>query len=343
MDVAKYQIAQLPPILLDRWENLLLASPFVSPFLSPGFCSAVDGVRAGVYVLHLQNNGAESFLPYQYRRGRHIFGHAEKVGGHMSDHFGFVGQTSQLGDVSEVLGRLGISALRFDHGVPALCPFRYSDGEVSEGIRFSANSFSFFSERLMRLNKDFIKGVLRGERRLASDSGEVIFDWQAPSNLTAMAHLIGEKRSQFKRTGVQDGLAPAWSRNLLFKLMEIGGRPSCRLILSTLRSGDRWVASNLALLCGNTLHFWFPIFDQNFRRYSPGHILFFKVIEHACTQGITTFDFGQGISAYKEEYEGERYMLLKGWIGANGFNARLERLLQSAMWRAQSLTTRTRG
>lgn len=291
-------------------------------------------------MLHLKNDEMEGFLPYQHRRGRGLLGHVEKVGGHMSDHFGLVGQINQLGHFSDILGRFGISALRFDHGVPALCPFPYSDEEVSEGIRFSANNFSAFSERLMRLNKDFIKGVFRGERRLATDSGEVIFEWETASSLTAMAHLIGEKRSQFRRTGVQDGLAPAWSRNLLFKLMQVANRPSCRLILSTLRSGDRWVASNLALLCGNTLHFWFPIFDQNFRRYSPGHILFFKVIERACTQGITSFDFGQGVSAYKEEYLGEKYMLLKGWVGLDNLSARLERVAQAIIWRAQSLKMR---
>lgn len=344
MEVAKYQISHLPKILLDRWERFLTADqPFSSPFFSPAFCSAVDVARGGVHVLHLRDDdGMEGFLPFQYRKGRGLLGHAEKVGAHMSDYFGVVGNIRRFDNFPALLSSVGVSALRFDQAVPSLCPFEYSDEEQSAGVRFSTDSFSAFSERLMRDNKEFIKGVLRGERRMVADRGDVVFEWKASVGQAALEHLISAKRCQFERTGVPDALAEPWTRKLLSTLLQAQRQAPCRAILSTLHSGGRWVASNLALVSLNTLHFWYPVYNLNYKQYSPGHILFFKIIEHACSEGINVFDFGGGVSTYKVEYQGENYALFKGWVGANTMSARLERYLQSMIWRTRAIIARGR-
>jgi len=344
MEVAKYQIEQLPKILVDRWEHFFTAGqPFISPFLSPCFCRAVEGARGGVHVLHLKDDdGEEGFLPFQYRQGRRLFGHAEQVGGQMCDHFGLVGNIRCITHFPALLSRAGISALRFAQGIPSLCPFEFSDEEPSAGIRFSADSFSVFLERLMRCNKEFIKGVLRGERRMSVDCGKVVFEWQTSAGAEMLKRLIYEKRHQFERTGFQDVLAAPWKRNVLSTLLQAERQASCRAILSTLHAGGNWVASNLALVSMNALHFWYPVYNPNYRRYGPGHILFFKIIDHACSEGINTFDFGAGVAAYKMEYQGESYALFKGWVGANSANARLERYLQSMIWRTEAITARGR-
>ncbi|MEO0543691.1 MAG: GNAT family N-acetyltransferase [Pseudomonadota bacterium] len=46
----------------------------------------------------------------------------------------------------------------------------------------------------------------------------------------------------------------------------------------------------------------FGAFDNSYAHASPGDLLFFKAIEHYCTEGYTKFDFGIGDETYKRRW-----------------------------------------
>src|SRR4030095_7972739 len=46
-------------------------------------------------------------------------------------------------------------------------------------------------------------------------------------------------------------------------------------------------------------HYWFPAYDPQFARYSPGLILLLKMAEHAPHIGLRTIDLGTGLTLYK--------------------------------------------
>ncbi len=335
MNATLYSIGSLPEKLVLRWNELLATLVLKSAFLSYSFCTAVERVRGGVFVLHIQTaDGAEGFLPFQHTKGRRLFGHAAKVGGSLADYFGVIGNIQGALDVAELLRSARLSALRFDHAVPQLCPFIILDKEVAFGVRLQVATFQDFTSILEKRNKKFLSEVRRGERRLEA-LGPLEFEWH--SRLNEVGELIDSKRQQYQRTGSVDALGAIWHQRLLRELAATPSSPSCEVIFSRLLAGGVQIASHLGLRCHDTFHFWFPVYSLHLRRYSPGHILFFKMIEQASQEGVVTFDFGEGVSHYKMQYQGEVYELSKGVIRLDSLAGRVEGILQSLSWRLHDL------
>ena len=322
---------------IRRWDVLLDGhAPYMSPFLTREWCLAVHRHRGGVHVLILSDGGRiVGYLPFQMKRGRHWLGHAEKVGGQMSDCFDIIGRPEFRGGGLNVLGLAKLSALTLDHMPAELATLGLSDVEHSTGIRVVIDDFPAYMTELARANKKLIVNVRRGERQLATQIGEVRFSWNVADTLGELDRLIDQKRAQYRRTHVPDGLAPPWKRKLLRGLFT---EPSqLKPVLSTLHSGQTWMATCLSLAYKDVLHIWFPAYNSEYHRFSPGHVLFFKLFEHATSLGFRIFDFGEGASQYKRAYRGEDYVLLKGRLHSQSLLGFSAKLIEAAQWRINRL------
>lgn len=334
MTATLYGIAELPARLVGRWDELLSQSSVKSAFLSYAFCAAVETVRGGVFVLHVrEGDGAEGFMPFQIRKGRALLGHAEKVGGSMSDYFGIVGNLRGPLDTNEILRTAKLSSLRFEEGVPELCPFRFHDFESRDGLRLNVESFQQFKNDLLISNGSFVKSVLSRQRKLVRELGSVRFTFAVESVADNLDRLIRAKRDQYLRTGTWDALAAEWHRSLLGNLVCMDRTPNCSAVISTLEAGGDWIASKLSLLCHDVLHSWFSVYDPKYRAYGAGHLLWFSVIEHGVAQGLHRYDFGGGSGGYKAEYRGEPYVLWNGAIRLATPRGQSERVFQAVRWR----------
>jgi CelD/BcsL family acetyltransferase involved in cellulose biosynthesis len=69
-----------------------------------------------------------------------------------------------------------------------------------------------------------------------------------------------------------------------------------------LSAGGKVIASELGLTCGERHHLWFPIYDAEYARYSPGHLMTLETLKVAAAQGIRRVDFGSGGEAYKRDF-----------------------------------------
>jgi CelD/BcsL family acetyltransferase involved in cellulose biosynthesis len=341
MLLSVYPIDRLPDPDILRWNELLVfASPVKSAFLSYAFAKAVQDVRGDVIVICIRGNrGEEGYLPVQMRRGRKFLGHAEKVAGGMSDFFGMVGSPAIRLDPEELLSTAGLSSLRFDHALRAQCPFAFEEAEEGRGARLFVESFEKFKTDLLVSNKKFVQSVISRERRLANELGEIAFQWQCQEPAAALEQLIHAKREQYRRTGVADSFGTAWHRTLLERLLKTS-TPECTAIISTLKAGGHWVGSKFSLVCADTLHSWFSVYDPQHRKHGPGHLVWFNTIEEGSRRGIRTFDFGEGESNYKAEYGGESYEVFKGVIRNDTWRGGSERVLQSIAWRLENLSRR---
>lgn len=330
---------------IELWNRLLASNPAVrSPFLSYDFCRAVHDMRGGVRVLIIRDDqGGTGFLPFQMRKGRGLLLHAEKVGASLSDYFGIVGDLRAELNASDILRAANLSALRFDHAVPDMCPFSFQEAERSAGIRVSVEKPEDYFEALAAGDKFFVRTVVRSERRIGEEIGSLNFQLHTSDPAAALDHLIEAKREQYRRTGVSDGLKEEWRRRFLHRLLNESETSGCRPLLSTLHCGGKWIASSLNLLCNDTLHIWYPVYDTQYRRYGPGHLLFFKIIAQAAAQGVRIFDFGEGEARYKEKYRGENYELWKGVIRRATLGGYSERVLQSLSWRIDKFAARRRA
>ena len=70
--------------------------------------------------------------------------------------------------------------------------------------------------------------------------------------------------------------------------------------LSLLYAGDQMVAGHFGMRAGTVWHYWFPAYDPDYAKYSPGFLLLLKMVQAASGLGVTTIDLGQGMTFYKE-------------------------------------------
>jgi CelD/BcsL family acetyltransferase involved in cellulose biosynthesis len=214
-----------------------------------------------------------------------------------------------------------------------LCPFSFADAESSTGVRLRADSYAGFIDSVTRSDHGFVREIERRARRLASELGTIRFCWNVADPSAELERLIIAKRAQYSRTGVRDVLKGSSQRNLLHRLVRQPSSPECRPVVSALYAGDSWIASKLSLASPGSLHSWFSVFDPQYRRYGPGHLMNFSFIEAGIGEGFTCFDFGEGDAEYKFKYQGEPYLVWKGVIRRNSMGGMSERVMQSLEWR----------
>lgn len=331
------KIGDLTARQIDVWHQLHAQETALrSPFTTYEFCRAVDKVRGTVFVSILHDGDEiQAILPFE-RNYRLIPRIAQKPGGHLSDCFGIIGGMHHPLDKQQLLKAARLSVFSFDHlplqenGLPAW------QGIVAHGTRVELPSFDNYVEHLRSTNKKFVKEVERLSRQLMQKHGPMEFQWQSAKPSLELERLIDRKRSQYLRTGHRDALKPAWTRNLLSELLTAQDK-NCEEILSTLYCGDTWIASNIALRTGALLHIWFPVFNRDFRRFGPGHILFFKLLESAAERGVRVVDFGDGVSLYKRKYAGNEYPLFKGTLRRFDLLSVAHQAAQSLSWRVRPL------
>lgn len=78
--------------------------------------------------------------------------------------------------------------------------------------------------------------------------------------------------------------------------------PSCGLRVYALKCGERVVAINVALVCGDRLLTHIASYDLEFEKFSPGSLLFEDAIAHSLTNEVATFDLMSPGDAYKLDW-----------------------------------------
>ena len=92
--------------------------------------------------------------------------------------------------------------------------------------------------------------------------------------------------------GVTDVFSFPWTVDLL-KLIVRQHDPVFGGLLSALYAGDNLVALHLGMRAHKVLHCWFPVYDINMAKYSPGVLLFFEIMRQAQAHGIERIDLGR--------------------------------------------------
>src|SRR6266478_2919374 len=70
-------------------------------------------------------------------------------------------------------------------------------------------------------------------------------------------------------------------------------------MFSLIYTGDKLLAGHLGMRSRTVWHYWFPAYDSQFAKYSPGLLLLLKMAEHAPQIGLRTIDLGTGLTLYK--------------------------------------------
>jgi CelD/BcsL family acetyltransferase involved in cellulose biosynthesis len=139
--------------------------------------------------------------------------------------------------------------------------------------------------------------------------------------LEHLDRLIALKRDQYRRTGEYDVFACGWTRDLLEILLD-EGEPAFGGRLSLLEADGRPVAYEYSLVAGGRRHFWFPTFEPEAGRHSPGVLLTLDVIREGAAAGQTWFDFGLSGEPYKKYFANSHLLVHEGEATAPGWRSR---------------------
>jgi CelD/BcsL family acetyltransferase involved in cellulose biosynthesis len=319
-----------------RWRSFQESgASFGSPYFCPELTLAVGAVRDDVHIAVLEEEEIVGFFPFQRGRG----GACRPVGGALSDHHGAITRAGTRVDWRELLEAIDLSHWRFDHLVAAQAPRRpaWVQGSASPALDLSRG---FEAYRQGRQASRRVHELDRKARKLAREIGPLRFEAHT-SSPEALDRVLRWKSEQCRRTGAHDFFSERWARELVERILQVQ-TVSFAGALSVLYAGETLVAANLGMRSRSVWHWWFPVYDHNFAKYSPGALLLLRVAEAAAHAGAGVLDLGKGDDGYKATFADMEIPLAEGFVGrpsllntARMARLRAQRLLRSSnLWRS---------
>ena len=296
MKIRVVAAAQLSTDDVRAWTEIVGDAPaFDSPFFHPGFTQAVAAVRNDVQVAVLEDGGRPAgFFPFQRAAGNV----GEPVGDPLSDFHGVVAAADLAWRPDELLRACRLKAWRFHNLLASQQPFRPHHALCVASPHIDVGRGPEAYEKDRRAAGSTLFHQLRQRMRaLERNCGPLRFEPHA-ADRDVLATVVRWKIEQYRRIGSPNYLADPWTVALLERLLE-RQEPPLRGLLSALYVGDQLAAAHFGMTAGGVLHGWFPVYSQDFAKYSPGMLLWMKLICAAPELGVRRIDLGRGDERYK--------------------------------------------
>ncbi|MFU7558341.1 GNAT family N-acetyltransferase [Roseiconus sp. JC912] len=291
---------QLHEDQFDCWRKLrATSSHYRPPFFAPEFAQAVQRVRRDVDVIVVfEQSEPIAFLPIHRQDA-----HAYPVGRFFNDAHNIIQGPATAIPWHWLLNQVGLRSYRF-HALVG----QQLDSLPRYSCHCSVRSFSCQigddpMSYLRQLGKEHKTVGRQGQktRKLNREVGEVEFEFDC-RDLDLLRQAIQWKRNQYNRTHILDLFATGWTRKLVEELFHIPRNANgLRGVLSTLKAGGKMVAAHFGIREGDLLHYWFPVYDPAFAKYSPGTGLFVSILQSAQQLGLRCIDMGYGEQPYKRK------------------------------------------
>ncbi|MEU4721881.1 GNAT family N-acetyltransferase [Nonomuraea dietziae] len=281
----------------SRWRALQKADPSLdNPFLSVEFAVAMDRLRDYVRVAVVHDGGSiAGFFPYE----RHSFGIGKPLGGFLTTCHGLISAPELKIDTKALLRAAKLSVFDFDHMVAGQPTFAAFETDVRPApIMDLSAGFDSWIEQVKANSPKNLKTVRYKERKLGREQGRLRFEYASPDP-AVLRTLLNWKSDQYRRTGRVDRFAQPWIVELI-DLMHAERSDDFAGVLTMLYAGDVPVAGHFGLRTATTLVGWFPAYDTEFARYSPGIVHHLQMAEHAAKAGLHAVDMGKGGKEYKD-------------------------------------------
>lgn len=316
---------------ITAWEALHLDDPrYSSPFFSPHFTLAVAAGREDVRVTVMEQAGKPvGFFPHE-RRGRH----AGPVGNILNDCQGVITAPGVTWSPAQLVRASGLSLWDFDHLIAddgPLAPYGQKDG-ASPLIALGSGMDGYAAERRAAGSRQ-LEQMRRKWRKLLREEGEDRVRFEPLSrDPEAFEAVIRYKIEQCERTGSPVFFRERWAQVMADRLRDLQA-PGCSGALSVLWIGDRVAAAHFGLRSGRYWHWWFPVYDPAFGRFSPGKLLLLKLCEHVASDSVpeAAIDLGKGDETYKTSFSNAEYPLREGHVAVASAYAVVRQMKRRSM------------
>jgi CelD/BcsL family acetyltransferase involved in cellulose biosynthesis len=338
ISVETRRASELDPQARALWAQFRSANPaLASPYFDFRYILAAAETAPGAEVAIIRRSGAiVAFLPFQ-RRG----GAIQPMGAPLTDYHGLVAQAGADIDLKAVLEHLRVRRFRFGglvggqaRAVNAAAPKPAMIADLTGGYE------AYLAGRRAAGQGSFLKDKRRRQRQLAEQVGPLSFSLSADPDL--LETIIAEKRAQWRRTGQHDVFSADWTQALLRRLAR-DPDDDFGLRIAVLKAGDKIVAAEAGLLSGSVYHLWFPIYDPDFARYSPGALMTLETLRGLAEQGVAFADFGPGAEDYKRAFADEGGQVVEGDVTADPFIEGLRGLVRQTVAGSPQLHDRLRA
>jgi CelD/BcsL family acetyltransferase involved in cellulose biosynthesis len=311
MQIAVVRPDELGPAEVGAWHAMQDQSELLgNPFLCPEFAITIGRSRPGARVAVL-SDGAGPFGFFPFERGR--LGGATAIGMGLSDCQGLVHAPGAEWDAGELLTKCGIAAWHFDHLVAGQRAFaRFQAATAASPVMDLTAGFASYAEGARESSPRFWKDLGRKIRKLEREVGALKLSVDA-ADVRDLHVLMRWKSEQYQRTGRPDRFGQSWVVSVVEDLMaHRTGR--FRGVLSMLYAGGAPVAGHFGVAYGGVLAEWFPAYDTEFARYSPGLIQLVKMAEEAAAVGVRAIDLGKGEMRYKDLLKSYELTVAEGTV-----------------------------
>jgi CelD/BcsL family acetyltransferase involved in cellulose biosynthesis len=295
------------------WSSFARDSSLNSPFLSWPFARSIGRVRDDARVATFRDGARVlAFLGFQISSDRT----GGPIGASISDAQAVVAPSTWAFDPRRLIDSAGLSVWRFDHLTMQQTAFRpyHRHRHRSPFVDLSAG-YDAFVQGVRTHSKDLISQVGRRRRKLAREVGPVVCEWQSSQPEGDWQRLSRWKSDQYARDATWDRFAEPWITRSLELLAE-SRDPCCTGLLTSIRAGEQLVAAHFGLLGPDRLCWWFPAYNPDFGRYSPGLILLLDIIAEAARRGVPMLDLGRGEHGYKLRVTPHCYEVAEGEVVA---------------------------
>jgi len=327
-----------PPELTadDRgaWDALQESEPtLASPYFCRAFTSAVDAVRSDVRVAVLRDGGrGVGFFPFQ--RGR--FGRGRPVGGPLSDYHGVIAAPGFAFEPAALLRGAGLKSFEFDHLPCAQDSFRRFWKATTESpvLDLSRGYEAYVAEQRAAGSKE-VNGLGAKWRRFEREVKPLRFELHT-TDARVVEAVRRWKSEQCRATGVIDVFTGRWAVELVERIVRTK-EDGFEGALSALWAGDDLLAAHLGMRSRTVWHYWFPAYNHEFSRYSPGVLLLLEMAKAAPALGVRAIDFGKGEGEYKRRMANGAVAIAEGSVELPSLATTARRLRRDAeRWVKQS-------
>lgn len=289
--------SELDAGLIENWHTIQSRNPvFASPYFRPEFTQLVGNVRNDVRIAIIENNGRiAGFFPFQRSR----LGAGTPVAGPLSDYHGVIAPPDAAWNIHPLMQAAKLSTWNFNHLVDATGRFEphVVSRTSSPQIDLSAG-YEQYAQARREAGSDYIKKTEGLARKLGRDVGEVQFSLHEAGD-APINQLIQWKSAQYRSSKLPDAFSVRWTGDLLRRISRTQAA-SFAGVCSVLRVNEKIIAVHLGMRSASVLHYWFPVYDPAFAKFSAGIILLLRMAEALAGTGVKIIDLGQGISQYKQ-------------------------------------------
>jgi CelD/BcsL family acetyltransferase involved in cellulose biosynthesis len=287
-------------------SNRNLDSPFFRPELALAMAEARDDAEIAILK---QNGAAVGFFPFQ--RGKSNI--AQSLAGRLSEFHGVVAEPGFVWDPEELIRGCGLTAWYFDHLPKTQTSFqKFAWGRSQSPYLDLSDGFDSYIAQRRDAGSSGVAQVQRKARKIAREVGPLRFEMHT-ADQEAWHTLLQWKTAQHGRTGVLQVFEYPWVVAMLERLRhtqtdKFSGR------LSALYAGNQLVAVHFGLQASHAFHIWFPAYNPQLGKYSPGLILLLEMARTLAAMGVQRIDFGKGPERYKANFKSGDLPISEGGI-----------------------------